>query len=103
MKKKATKVKTSDPKRMSYESYAALRKLIQREQKRLEEHYQIACWFLPTETYKHGTKSTLDKVHGIFMERYHELTVMEEELHIAAACTYKDHPNPEMRKFWGIK
>ena len=100
MKKKPTKTPT--PKRMSYESYAAIKKLIQVEKKRLEEHYQIACWFIPPEPYKYGKKSTLDKIHEVFTKHYHDLVVMENELHDAAAHTYKDHPNPEMRKFWGL-
>jgi len=28
---------------------------------------------------------------------------MEEELQIAAASTYKDHPDPETKKFWGLE
>jgi hypothetical protein len=31
-----------------------------------------------------------------------ELEKMREELHDAAASSYKDHPNPEMRKWWGL-
>lgn len=82
--------------RMSYETYAYLGELISKQMEVLENEFRIACGFVSQEP------SGVDKAHKIFMERHKKLRVMKDELHIAAAATYTDHPKKEMREFWGI-
>lgn len=101
--KKTQVTTTSEPLRMSFDSYLYLKNLIAFEMQKLEKDFQTAINFIPNEGYKYGRKTGLDKAHEIFMTAYHKLSMMKEELAAAAAATYKDHPNPEMRKFWGVK
>ena len=89
-------------KRMSYETYAYLRGLLESQEKKLERNYQIACGFIPSEPPKRGQKSGIEKAHEVFRREWRVLAEMKEELHDAAANTYKDHPSQEMRKFWGL-
>lgn len=88
---------------MSYETYAYLKSLIEQAENKLEKEYQVSCDFIPIEAPKRGQQTGRDKAHKIFSDAWAKLRNMREELHDAAACTYKDHPNPEMRKFWGLK
>lgn len=88
---------------MPYESYTVLRELVEQREQQLVDRYQSACNFIPPETPKRGVKSGLDKAHEIFSQEYRMLKQIKEDLHTAAQATYKDHPNPEMRKFWGIE
>jgi hypothetical protein len=86
--------------RMSYETYLALKSLLMGEQQKLHKEYVIALGFLPYsgETYPVVTETA----HKVYRDRQKMLTTQLEELHAAAAATYKDHPNPDMRKFWGL-
>ena len=88
--------------RMSYETYAYLRTLIDDQMMKLKHNYQIALDFIPSEPIKLRGKTGTDKATEIFREEYAKLMVVKEELHTAAASTYKDHPDEEMRKFWGL-
>lgn len=88
---------------MPYESYAVLRALVEQRQEELVKRFQSACNFIPTETPKRGVKSGMDKAHEIFSKENAMLKQVQEDLHAACQSTYKDHPNPEMRKFWGIE
>jgi hypothetical protein len=45
----------------------------------------------------------IDVAHKIFRERSRSLDDMKDELHDCAASAYKNHPNPDMRKFWGLE
>lgn len=89
-------------KRMSYETYAYLKYLIETREQKLDLDFQTAINFIPSEMPKRG-QSGLEKAHDIYRKEWRRLQDMKEELHDAAACTYKDHPNPEMRKFWGLE
>lgn len=103
--KKAKRVDPPAPKqpiRMSYETYAYLKSLVEDQKKRLERDFQTACGFLPSNFVVKGV-SAMDKAHEVFRKHCGELNVIDEELHAAAQATYKDHPNPEMRKFWGLE
>jgi NAD+ synthase len=93
----------AEPMRMTYESYARLKNLISLDIRRLEGDFQSALNFIPSENFKPGAKSGLDKAHRIFSDAYGTLEKMKEELHAAAAATYLDHPNPKMKEFWGVK
>jgi len=104
--KKAKRDKTPvlevvQPLRMSYETYAYLKSLVQDQRKKLERDFQTACGFIPTGIVVKGL-SGIDRAHEIFRKHQGELNKVEEELHAAAQASYADHPNPEMRKFWGI-
>jgi len=94
-------------KRMSYKNYAYLKALITREKERTTQDFRNACSFLPkSDENGLGNLQRLkvnDYAYKIFNDEYHGLTLLEEELHDAVASTYKDHPNPEMRKFWGLE
>lgn len=87
---------------MTYESYAYIRNLIDADMQKLEHHFRIACGFIPSETPKKG-ESGITKAHKIFLEKHSEILRAKEEFFTAAANMYKDHPNPEMRKFWGLE
>ena len=97
------KTKTIAPQRMSYETYAYLISLVEDQFTKLEREYHRACFFIPPEPYRKGRKSSLDKAYDIFMAQCANLRKVKDELLIAARATYKDHPNPEMRKFWGLE
>lgn len=88
---------------MSYETYAYLRSLVEDQQKKLEREYQTACTYIPTERPNRNKETGRDKAYKIFLESSAQLDRIKDELKAAAASTYKDHPNPEMRKFWGIE
>jgi len=88
--------------RMSYETYAYLRSLIEDQQKKLEKEFQTACKYIPSEMVRGNKLSGRDKAHKIFLESSNQLDEINKELKDAAASTYKDHPNPEMKRFWGL-
>jgi hypothetical protein len=97
--------KTTEPLRMSYETYAYLKSLIEQQMIKLENDFRTACYFIPPQSLKGirlGTPSGVDKAHNIFSKEHIKLKKMKDELHTAAASTYKDHPNPKMREFWGL-
>ena len=88
--------------RMEVRTYQYLNALIAEDIEKLKRHFQIACNFIPSEEYKDGEKSGIEKAHKIFSDHHAFLRKTEEQLHIAAASTYKDHPSLEMRQFWGL-
>jgi hypothetical protein len=87
--------------RMSYETYSALRSMLEAEQAKIHTEFVIALGFMPHES--NGKNVALDKANDVYMARRRAVTTQLEELHAAAAATYKDHPNPDMRKFWGLQ
>jgi hypothetical protein len=95
-------MKKPEPFRMPYESYALLRALVEQRQEKLTERFRSACDFIPSETPKCGEQSGIDKAHEIFRKENAVLNQLKEDLHQAAQATYKDHPNPDMKKFWGL-
>jgi hypothetical protein len=95
--------RNTEPLRMSWETYFYLKKLIEQQMVKLEDDFRTAINFIPSEpVYRRRKKSGLEKAHDIFSKEYAKLRKMKEELHTAAASTYKDHPNPKMQKFWGL-
>ena len=84
------------PVRMSYDTYAYLRSLVEDQKKKLEREFQIACNYIPRETPKGDKLTNLDKAHKIFSDQYANLNVILEELRVAAQATYKDHPSKEI-------
>ena len=99
-KSQVKKASKNEPIRMEFESYIIIRSLIEAEEAKLERSFQSALGFIPAEQYKHGQPSGIEKAHRIFQQRSAELRKAKEQLLVAAGATYKDHPNPEMRKFW---
>lgn len=96
----------SAPFHMSYDSYAYLKALMEEAITKLTRNYQTACSFVPVGQKVGGGKDAptmLDVVHGNFMKELMKLKKIQEDLHSAAQATNKNHPNPEMRKFWGIE
>jgi hypothetical protein len=100
--KKKIETKETTP-RISFETYRYITSLIDAQMTRLEINFQTATWFIPDEPYKLGKMSGLDKAHKVFSDENAKLRKMKDELHLVAQQTYKDHPNPEMRKFWGVE
>jgi len=92
-----------EPQRMSYETYVFLRTLLEEYMEKWEGKFRSACLFIPSEATKSGNLSGIERAHRIFMTEHMKLDKMKEELHMAAAATYKDHPNADMRKYWGLK
>ena len=84
---------------MKYETYSYIKNLLAKEKSILHKDFQTACSFISTSSWKKG----VDEVHKVFSQRLYNIEQMEQELYDAAAATYKNHPNPEMRKFWGLK
>ena len=88
---------------MKYETYSFLRGLIYQEQKKLECEFRNACSFIPPAVKGSRKPSGIDEAHKIFSASAKALDDMKDELHDCAASAYKNHPNPDMRKFWGFK
>ena len=88
---------------MKYETYLFLTSLIDKEQRQLERDFQNACSFIPRVARVSRKPSGVDMAHKIFRERSKSLDDMKDELHDSAASAYKNHPNPDMRKFWGLE
>ena len=95
-------VKPEEHIRMEFESYLLLTQLLNAEGAKLEMDFLCACNYIPHEQYKHGQPSGIEKAHRIFQEKCHKLTIAKRQLQAAAAATYADHPNKEMRKFWCV-
>ncbi len=87
---------------MSYESYAYIQSLILAAGYKLEKEFRSACIFIPPEDYNPKKPSGLDKAHQIFMAASHKINQAHLELKDLASQSYKDHPNKEMREFWGL-
>lgn len=103
MKKPQVKAVKREPKRMELESYLLIKSLIEADEAKLDRDFRCACSFIPPEEYKHGKPSGIEKAHQIFQQRSAQLRKAKQQLLEAAASTYQDHPNPEMRKFWCVK
>lgn len=84
--------------RMPYETYSYLKSLIEFSINELEKDFHTACTFIPMDEYPTG----IDKAHKIFSKEHAHLKKMAADLHRASQETYRDHPDAEMRKFWGL-
>lgn len=84
---------------MTYNTYEFLKQLLEVEKSKAHNDFRTFCSFLTPENYPQGNEGG----YQIYLDRYSNLRKMQAELHDAAAATYKDHPNPEMRKFWGLE
>lgn len=94
---KKEKNKKVESVRMSYKTYAYLKSLVNFDIERWKRDFQTACTFIPE-----SQSSGIDKAHKIFTEEYSRLKRIENELFVVSQQTYKDHPDEETRKFWGI-
>ena len=92
-------------KRMSWPTYHYLRCLIEDQQRKLEREYQITFDYVPNtfQELKDWKVTPTEYARNVFNRRYSELKKMKEELSLALQDHYRDHPNKEMREFWGIK
>ena len=97
------KKKPTGPIRMSYENYSFIRQLIEKDIDKLEADYHTACRFIPSEPFNSKKPSGLDKAHRIFSDALALRRKWVNELHAAVQASYKDHPDPEMRKFWRLE
>jgi hypothetical protein len=88
--------------RMEYTTYAFLQDLIDLQVQKNSNEFAIACGFVSKDVPRRGQKSGIEKAHEVFCERIAKLEGMKRELKAVAASTYKDHPNPKMREFWGL-
>lgn len=89
--------------RMSYNSFAVLRKLVESQICKLENEFHIACNYIPSEPYDPKKMSGIEKAHQIFMKEVAQYHDVLKDLHTMASESYKDHPNKEMREFWGLR
>src|SRR5271157_1164127 len=96
-------VLTDKPIRMTWPNYYYLRSLVEHQQEVLERNYHVALSFIPSEKFDPKRESGSDKAHRIFSDEYAKLNQIKDELHAAAASTYKDHPRKEMRQFWELE
>jgi hypothetical protein len=87
---------------MTYESYAYIRDTIKNQIDVLDNNYRIAINFIPSEPYNSKKPSGIDKAHQIYMKEYSRLRAIQKEFHRTVQHFYKEHPNIEMRKFWGL-
>lgn len=85
---------------MTYETYIFLKSLLDNNIEKQKNDYLLALSFIPTGN---KYKAAQDAAHKIFQAEYSKRLKMAEELHQAAAEFYKNHPNKEMREFWGWK
>ena len=92
-------MRSEEPNKMSYETYAYLKGLLESEKTKLHDHFRIACGFFRQEDYKQGN----EKAYNAYLDKCAVLTKMQKELRHAAAALYENHPNPEMKKFWELK
>jgi hypothetical protein len=92
-----------EPFRMEFQAYTSIKELIEQAEGKLERDYLTACQFIPIESSINYEKTAIAKANAIFHKELGRLRRMKESLHSAAALTYKDHPNKEMRKFWGVE
>jgi len=88
-----TNNKTEKPTRMSYDAYVFIKQLIEGRENELERVYRAVIDLAP---------SSLNEAHKNYLIEVSKLRRYKEELHLAAQSTYKDHPNKEMREFWGL-
>lgn len=88
--------------RMPWPTYHYIRSLLEDQQRKLERDYLTACSFIPNE-YRDDGKTPLQVAHDIFSKQYAELEQMKNDLGEALKDHYKDHPNKEMREFWGVE
>jgi len=91
------------PVRMSYETYAYLKSLVEDQKRKLELEFRMACNFIPSNSGVVKGLSGIDRAHEIFRKHQGELNKVEEELYAAVQAAYRDHPNKEMREFWGLE
>ena len=103
MKPKAKQKPKIEPLGMQWETYAFLKSLLEEAKKQLERDYRKSIDFIPPEPHRPKTISGRERAHRIFSDAYAKLCKMGDELHTAAAATYKDHPRREMREFWGLE
>lgn len=92
--------------RMEYDSYVMLRDLLDNAMVKLENDFRTACCFIPPQSsaeIRKGIPSGIENAHKIFSEHYSKMRKAKTQLLVTAASTYKDHPNPEMRKFWCLE
>jgi len=88
---------------MNYETYQYIYKLIVEDKKQLETDYLIAIQFIPSEPEKKGETTGLAKAHKIFSTETAKLNKTLKDFHKVVSESYKNHPDPEMRKFWGLE
>jgi len=88
--------------RMEFETYVYIKKLLEQSEAKLHRDYLTALEFIPAEPFTNYEKTGTFKAADIFRNESEKLSKMKKELHSAAGATYKDHPNIEMRKVWGL-
>lgn len=115
MKKTVKKVESVDfsklvlvekPVRMSYQTYAYLKDLVEERRKLLQREYLNACRYIPPQPIadiRKRKKSGLDIANEIYREKDREFTIVLKELKAAAVASHKDNPNAALREFWGLK
>ena len=99
MKKKQTK---TDSERFSYEEYVYVLNLLEKESKKLESNYLMSMEFMEDEPFDLDKKSNKEKAYDIYRKKLTSINRIKEKFNKTVSDSYKDHPNKEMRKFWGV-
>lgn len=92
--------KKDNPVRMSYYTYAFLKAFLENEISKAHSEYVKALNFIPDG---HKYQKVRDHAWKVYLVERNKLEQMKIELKAAAQAAYLDHPNLEMREFWGIK
>lgn len=85
--------------RMSLETYTFLKGLLALKDQEAQTNYLIASRFIKNDD---GGKA-MEHANEVYQAERKRIGIMFDELHAAAASTYKDHPFKEMREFWGLE
>ena len=83
---------------MKYNTYKWFKDCIHDAKVKLEDD-----WRASTNFYRFSSNKDNNSAYDVFREEYNKLTEMEKELLKSAQSVYKNHPDIEMRKFWGIE
>lgn len=85
---------------MSYENYVLLQNFIDIQIENTHARAVDALVFIPTGT---TYQTTRDYVWEVCRKEQAKFMRMKEELKFAVMSAHRDHPNPAMRKYWGVE
>jgi hypothetical protein len=85
------------PRRMSWETYNFISGMFNEQKAKLERDYTSAiCYFVGKSV------ESAKEAESRYVEHLRILRAIRTEFEDAIKDSYKDHPNPEMRRFWGF-
>ena len=81
---------------LSYETYVYVAALLVAECDKLEHEFKIASKYISSNN-KHGK----EEAYEIFQKKSAEVNKMIGELRAVIGYSYRNHPDKNMRNFWG--